>query len=122
MRVLLGPHVEELEQHMLVSKTLCDIMCSTTVSSTVLTAYLGWREGQDLDRCALRGHGAVAIRRQRDAPAAVAVQYGGRRESSGRDRDEFPLVALAQLLQGATLQAKLVALWAWAVLRQVKCR
>lgn len=87
-----------------------------------MTTYLRRREGQDLDRSALRGHGAIGIRRQCDASPAVAVQYGGWREPSGRDGNEFPLAALAQLLQGATLQSKLVALWAWTVLRQVKGR
>lgn len=82
--------------------------------------YLRWRKGQDFDRSALGSHGVIGVRRQGDASPATVGQYGGRRDPSRRDRDELPLAAFAQLLQGAALQTKLVSLWAWTVLRQVK--
>ncbi len=82
--------------------------------------HLRWRKGQDFDRSALGSHGVIGIGRQGDASPASTVQYGGRRDPSRRDWDEFPLAAFAQLLQGAALQTKLVALWARAVLGQVK--
>lgn len=82
--------------------------------------YLRWREGQDFDGSALGSHGVIGIRRQGDASPASTVQYGGRRDPSRRDGDKLPLAALAQLLQGAALQAKLVALRARTVLGQVK--
>lgn len=82
--------------------------------------YLRRREGQDFDRSALWSHGVISIGRQGDASPASVVQYGGWRDPSRRDRDQFPLAAFAQLLQGAALKTKLVALWAWTVLRQVK--
>ena len=62
----------------------------------------------------------IGIWRPGDASPAVAGQYGGWGDPSGRDGDEFPLVAFAQLLQGAALQAKLVALWAGTVLGKVE--
>lgn len=64
----------------------------------------------------------MAVRGQGDASPAAAVQYGGRGDPAGRDGDELALAAFAQLLQGAALQAELVALRAGAVLRQVKGR
>lgn len=57
----------------------------------------------------------IGIWRQGDASSTAASQNGRRGDPSWRNGDEFPLVAFAQLLQRAALQAKLVAFWAGTV-------
>lgn len=117
MSVLLGPHVEELEQHTAVSG-VSKMTLPWSMRQHHIT-YLRWRKRQDFDRSALGSHG-VAIGRQGDASPASVVQYGGRSDPSRGDRDKFPLAAFAQLLQGTALQTELVALWARTFLWQVK--